>query len=267
MLGAKVVKKKCIVINKKGNEGRDKQRKELNEQRKAVNRFSVLFATVIVLIICVSSAYGSRIKQIKDDISSKHNELRRVSSDIRNIKNVFNEWSQLQVQVQETSFDDVRSFVYNNLNLEEIVFEVDRKINDQFGISPQVKEKDKENRMKLGNFHIDVQPVTYANLLDLGNFISRIDIEKQTAIYVWSKNININFTASYERVVYQMIEFIKSVFPGFLIVKHISIRPATSAIKTMYYDLKFKHKDISELIVNSIRCEIEFDWVVLSNTQ
>ena len=61
-----------------------------------------------------------------------------------------------------------------------------------------------------------------------------------------------------------MIEFIKKIFPGFLIVKYISVKPTTPTIKTMYYDLKFKHKEISELVVNSVRCEIEFDWIVLS---
>ena len=72
------------------------------------------------------------------------------------------------------------------------------------------------------------------------------------------------FTAAYENTVYKMINFFKQVFPGFIIVRHISIHPVTSATKTMYYDLKFKHKNISDTIANSLKCEVYFDWIVLS---
>ena len=264
MLGTKVVKKKGIVISGKEDGGRDKKSDNRTEQKKIIGKFGILFAIIIVFAICVGNVYGNICKRIKNDISSKHRELQQVRFDTQNVKNIVNEWSQIQLQIQQTSFNDKRSFVYDNINLDEVVFEVDRKINDQFDTSKIVIESDKEKRMIAGNFHIDVKPSTYANLVELDNFISKIAVGSQNEIYVSSKTIAISFTTSYERVIYQMIEFIKKIFPGFLIVKYISVQPATSAIKTMYYDLKFKHKEMQALVADSIRCEIEFDWIVLS---
>ena len=264
MLGAKVVKKKCIVIDGKSDNKQNKQQKLQSEQQRIISKIGIAFAMIIIFAICVGNVYGNVFKKIKADISSKHRELQQVRLDTQNVKNVVNEWLSLQKQIQQTSFNDKRSFVYDNINIDEIIFEVDREINEQFDTSKIIREQDKAKRMIAGNFHIDIKPITYANLVDFENILNKIDVGKENDIYVFSKSINISFTASYERVVYQMIEFIKHVFPGFLIVKHISALPANEKQKTMYYDLKFKHKDISELVVNSVRCEIEFDWIVLS---
>ena len=267
MLGTKVVKKKGIVISSKEDGGRDKKKDNQSEQKHIIVKFGIFFTIIIIFAICAGNIYGNIVKKIKTDISSKNRELQQIRLDIQNVKSVINEWVKIQNQVQQTSFNDKRSFVYDNINLDEIVFEVEKKINDQFDSSKIVREKDKEKRMIAGNFHIDIKPSTYLNLLELNNFINKIAVGSENEIYVSSKTITVSFTTSYEKVIYQMIEFIKHIFPGFLIVKYISVKPATPAIKTMYYDLKFKHKDISELIVNSVRCEIEIDWIVLSKQQ
>ena len=267
MLGVKVVRKSSTVISNKNDTVPDGKKDNQSEQKHIIVKFGIFFTIIIIFAICAGNIYGNICKKIKTDISSKHRELQQIRLDIQNLKNVVNEWTKIQNQIQQTSFNDKRSFVYDNINLDEIVFEVDRKINDQFDVSKIAREKDKEKRMIAGNFHIEIKPFTYANLVELNNFISKIAVGSKNEIYVSSKTIAVSFTTSYERVIYQMIEFIKHIFPGFLIVKYISVKPATPAIKTMYYDLKFKHKDISELIVNSVRCEIEIDWIVLSKQQ
>ena len=264
MTQVQVVKKNGADIGQQGNAGRNKAISTKSEQKKIISKFGILFAIIIIITICGSKVYGYRTNNIKQDIKNKQRELQQVRMDLNNIKNVVNEWSRLQMEVNKTTFNDKRAFVHDNIRLDEIVFEVDRKINDQFDQSKIFKEKDKEKRMIAGNFHIDIQPSTYSNLVELDTFINKMSINKQNDVYVLSNNISISFTTSYEKVIYQMIEYMKNIFPGFLIVKSISVNPTTSAIKTMYYDLKFKHKDITELVVNSVRCEIVFDWIVLS---
>lgn len=265
MLGAKVVKKKGVIINSRVNNDVSKKKQSISEQKKIVSKFGILFAIVIILTICLYNIHSGLCKKIKSEISSKQRELQQVRLDMQNVKNIVNEWSRLTIETQKTSFEDKRAFVYDNINLEELAFEVDRKVNDIFDTSKIVREKDKEKRMVAGNFHIDIKQQTqYSNLAELESFINRLSVVNKNDIYVSSMTISVNFTTSYERVAYQIIEFLKKIFPGFLIVKRMSVKPTTSNIKTMYYDLKFKQKDISELVVNSVACEVEFDWIVLS---
>ena len=264
MLNEGVVKTKGTVVGSKGSEKRDEKKYNQSEQNKIFGKFCILFVVIVVFAIYAGNVYKHICEKIKADIFSKNRELKQVNLDIKNLKNIINEWSQLQLQVQQTSFNDERSFVYNNINFDEIVFNVENKINDLFNTSNIVRKEDKEKKMIAGNFHIDIKPLAYADFMQFENFLNNIAVGAENTIYVSSKTIAVSFTTSYERVIYQMIEFIKKIFPGFLIVKYISVQPATSAIKTMYYDLKFKHKEMQALVADSIRCEIEFDWIVLS---
>ena len=265
MLGAKVIKKKGIVISGHTDNARDEKNSNHSEQKTIIGKFGILFLIVVVFVMCVVNVYWNIYKKIQTDISSKSSELKRILPETQDVKNVVNELLRLRYQLQHTSDNnDKRSFVYDNINYNEVVFEVERKINNQLKISRNKGKDNGKTSTTVDGFHIDIKPISYSNLVGLNNFLKKITARSQEPIYVSSKTIVVGFTTLYERSVYQMIEFIKHVFPGFLIVKHISVEPTTPTVKTMYYDLKFKHKHLTELTVNAIRCEIEFDWIVLS---
>lgn len=248
----------------KGVRSVDKKKHGISEQKKILSRFGVLFIAVFVSIIVLFRVYVGVCKRINNDIGAQENSLRQIKHEINDIKNSIDEWHTLQEGIKETNYDDKRSFVYKNVRIDEIIFEIDRKMSEDFNVSNITDETDKTKKMIVGNFQIDIKPLRYNNITEMENFIKKMFFDTKSDFEIMSNSIKVTFTTTYESTVYRMVNFFKQVFPGFIIVKHISIYPATSASKTMYYDLKFKHKDISNMMANSLKCEIYFDWIVLS---
>lgn len=156
---------------------------------------------------------------------------------------------------------------YSNINKQELVNNIVAKMKkNNYGVELPNGAVRMSALNEYANFAMTLSSASDINVIkDISSFTNSIQgIEGQNEkATVDGGLLKVSFSADYEYVVYKIIATLNDIFPGKLIVRNISIKPASDNVKTILYDFRFKGKSNNTWIDNRLVCNIELEWIFL----
>ena len=156
---------------------------------------------------------------------------------------------------------------YSNINKQELVNNIVAKMKkNNYGVELPNGAVRMSALNEYANFAMTLSSASDINVIkDISSFTNSIQgIEGQNEkATVDGGLLKVSFSADYEYVVYKIIATLNDIFPGKLIVRNISIKPASDNVKTILYDFRFKGKSSNTWIDNRLVCNIELEWIFL----
>ena len=156
---------------------------------------------------------------------------------------------------------------YSNINKQELVNNIVAKMKkNNYGVELSNGAVRMSALNEYANFAMTLSSASDINVIkDISSFTNSIQgIEGQNEkATVDGGLLKVSFSADYEYVVYKIIATLNDIFPGKLIVRNISIKPASDNVKTILYDFRFKGKSNNTWIDNRLVCNIELEWIFL----
>ena len=216
-----------------------------------------LFTLVQVLSVARVMLQDKRLGEIRETM----NALKLSYKKIDNAINIIN-----SAKTSDDLDQKVIKF-YSDINKQEIVNNIVAKMKkNNYGVELPNGAVRMSALNEYANFTMKFVSANNINVIkDISSFTSAIqgiegNNEKAT---VDGGLLKVSFSADYEYVVYKIISTLDEIFPGKLIVKSISIKPANDDVKTILYDFRFKGKSKNAWIDNRLICNIELEWVFL----
>ena len=216
--------------------------------------FSIFGFLIINLTIVASGLY------IRDQFERKKNSVALHSAQVSNI---------------ETAIKNINNFkIDNNLKRKNGIY---LSFNKQDFIDAVVKKMDIENdfdnidsgeNFEYSGLKMYFYPLGNSNIeKKIENIKKKVEVlEKQGIDIKYDGNfIRVSFYADYEYVIYRVWNIIKNIFPGYVVIRKFNVKPEREEVKTLLYERKFYEATGYMNVDNRLKCDIEFDWVMLSS--
>lgn len=239
---------------------------DINKQHlRIIYRLISLIAIFVLigLFYFLKQQYALTIYQRKNN---KQNEFRKLQTKINDFQTYIKDWNSFESKNEKIFFDDNNKLIFNGLKVESFIKNYEEKIIEAFDTSAISNTTEKASKDIISNFKILLFDMKKNDEIEsLRDFVSKYNIYNiDKNIVLNRKKIIITFNANYEYPAYKIISIIKNTLPGLLITENIIIKPRNERVKTLYYDYKFKQKNIDENIKDRFNCSITFEWIVLS---
>jgi hypothetical protein len=227
-----------------------------------VTMFSVILFAIINITITNRNIFTKQvIEQKKNDLKKKKIEMEKINNAISFMENY-----EIDKNLSK------KYGFYSIFNKQEFIDAIVIKMNEING-GVEYLENKKTNQINLdySNFSIKLKPIINDNL---ANIITQL---KQKMIVNENQKINfsletnlltVDFQADYEYTVYQILEVMKRILPGNVVVKKISVKPAKESLKKMLYERRFVSQNKNDFTLelnNRLYCSIELEWEYLSS--
>ncbi|MBR1428689.1 MAG: hypothetical protein IJ590_00345 [Rickettsiales bacterium] len=219
---------------------------------------SILFFVLIQLLsVARVMLQEKQLSSIREKISSLNLSYKKMDGAISTINSA---------KTSDNLDPKVVKF-YSDINKQELVNNVVAKMKkNNYGVELPNGAVRMSALNEYANFAMTLGPSSDINVIkDISSFTGSIQgIEGQNEkATVDGGLLKVSFSADYEYVVYKIIATLDSIFPGKLVVRNISIKPANDDVKTILYDFRFKGKSKNTWIDNRLVCNIELEWMYL----
>jgi hypothetical protein len=141
--------------------------------------------------------------------------------------------------------------------------------NSEFSNFVMLFEENKNNgnnSKNNSNVKVNGENETANNIDDLKQFIKEFTYSDKK-LSLNDNTIKLSFSANYEYVVFKIINIFEELLPGYVVMKNITISPNDNDGKYFYYDFKFKDRPIKKEIQDRLKCNVELQWIVLTNNK
>ncbi len=258
--------KKQDSVVKKNNMKFLAKRADINKQHiKIIYRLAslLLLFVLIGIFYFLKQQYSAKIYERK---SKKQNEFNKLQTKIDDFTTYIKDWKSFESKNEKVFIDDKNKLIFNGLKVDSFIKDFEDKIINYFDTSGIVNTTERASKDMISNFKMSLFDIVKNDEIDfLREFVAKYNIYNiDKNIILNRKKIIVTFNSNYEYPVYKIISIIKNALPGLLIIDNVSIKPRNEIMKTLYYDYKFKQKNVDENIKDRFNCNITFEWIVLS---
>jgi len=233
------------------------------QQRKIGIFTTIIIFSVILSVVVKGTIVANKIVQQRNIIDKKSN-IGQKRSDMAKIQKVIN---YINTENYSKALPRKNGF-YSSLDKQAFIDSVITKMNGEDDLD--LIDDTSQNKLKL----------EYSGFMIRISSVSNVTIEKlltklkNKMIISNSQNINlslegsvlkIDFNADYEYVAYKVLEMLKQILPGNIVVKSFSVQPVNDEMKKILYDNKFNNKkiDFNTKLDSRLACTIELEWIFL----
>lgn len=235
-------------------------------QQKKISFFGILivfsiigFVAINVTIVATNVAIKNRIIEKKSNIGEKRSKATRVKKALK-----FIEEYPIDTNLKR------KNCFYSGIDKQDFISSVITKMNNDDDIDMMEEINSKKLNLEYSGFLMRLNASSNQKLekffTKLKNQMLISPLQKVDAT-IDSSVIRVDFNADYEYVAYRVLEMIKQIFPGYLIIKNFSVSPANEDMRKILYERKFGKKkiDYRTKLDDRLSCSMEFEWIFLKN--
>ena len=233
------------------------------QRKKIIKLFAVLCASLTIviltqLLIVGRNAYKqAQIYYKKSNISNKKESVEKLKKTINNLKS------------ENISTNLVRKHgMYKNLDKQLLINGIYQKMNGMNDLDAWDEMRKKKKDLEYTAFSISSTPISslYPQKIFDSYLQKYIFLPSQNSKILFDGNkVSISFNADYEYVAYRMLQMIKNIFPGYIVITTFAIQPINDENKKMIYEMKFYKKEATANLDGRLKVNIGFDWYFIRN--
>lgn len=165
-----------------------------------------------------------------------------------------------------------KSGFYSSFDKQEFIDSVITKMNHEDDFDLLEEENKSKLNLEYSGFMIRINPTSNTDMeRHLAKLKSKMIVSNnQNANFSLDTSIlKIDFNADYEYVAYKVLEMLKQILPGTVIVKSFSVQPVNEEMKKILYDNKFNNNKIgfTTKLDDRLACTIELEWIFLTGNK
>jgi len=215
------------------------------------------FIGVNVTIVTTNIAAQNRILEKKSNIGQKSSESTKIKKAITAI----NSYTINKNLKRKNGF-------YNSFDKQDFLNALVVKMNNEDNLDLLDEINDKKINLEYSGFLVRLNSFSNSKLDKIFMKLKRqllVSGAQNVNATIDSSIVKVSFNADYEYVAYRVLEMLKQIFPGYFVVKSISVVPVNEDVKRIFYDRKFKNKKIDKKLHldDRLNCSIEFEWIML----
>lgn len=222
--------------------------------------FSIIsFVAINITIVTTNIAMQNRIIEKKSSIGAKRSEATKVKKTLK--------------FVEDYKIDDNlkrKNGFYSSIDKQDFISSVITKMNNEDDLDFIDEMRKNKINLEYSGFLIRLNSSSNKILEKIFTKIKNqiiISNEQKVDVAFDTSTVRVNFNADYEYVAYRVLEMIKQIFPGYLIIKNFSVTPVNDDMRKILYNRKFGKKNIDYKLKldDRLSCVIEFEWLFLKS--
>jgi len=237
-------------------------------QQKKIFVYIVIIISSITFVTIINITITNKNHLIKKIISQKKDDIERKKKEINLIDKTIDLIKKESANIKIDTLKEKNCF-YQSFDKQRFLNALMLKMNSGLEIN-EFNGNLKKINLEYSNFSIKSKQ---ANNDKINKTISALKArfitskEQDINFSVTTDTLTINFLADYEYVAYHMLEMLKQVLPGNVIVKSFSVQPVRVELKKMLYARRFENQNENNFrldLDNRLNCTIELEWLYLS---
>lgn len=237
-------------------------------QQKKISFFSILIVLSIVCFIIINVTIVATNISIQNQIIEKKSSIGEKRAEATRVKKALKFVEDYKI---DNNLNRKNGF-YSTIDKQDFIPSIVTKMNNEDDLEFIDEANNKKVNLEYSGFLIRLNAISNSRLDKIFSKLKNqiiISPEQKVDMTIDSSTIKVNFNADYEYVAYKMLEMIKQIFPGYLIVKSFTVAPINEESRKLLYERKFgkKNIDYKSKLDDRLSCEIEFEWIFLTGNK
>ena len=229
-------------------------------QQQKIFFYTIVIIASIILFTATNITITNQNNFTKQIIAQKKRDLEKKKVEIGNIDKTIKFIENEKINI---NLDKKYSF-FSTFNEQEFLNLISAKMNEN---AKEQDTDDKKFTSDYSNFSIKMRQIKNDDLKKIMQQLKQKIVINDGQKIDFSVNDNlllIDFSADYEYTIYRILEAMKQILPGNVVVKKISVKPAKDELKKMLYTRYFEgQNDFKADLNNRLSCSIELEWIYL----